>query len=131
MEGAVRGGQMFGHLAGRGGSGSGNGGSYGYGYGSGDDSDHVFGMSRADSGASEMAFELELTGVGWFPIEEASCRRRRRRRISSSSSGGDSDGSDMAGWLAGWLVSWLCIAPFFFLSFFPSGLVVVVVRDMP
>lgn len=65
-EGAVRGGQLFGHLAGRGGGGSGG---YG-GYGSGDDSaDHFvgYGMSRGDSGGSE------LSGVSF---EEKACARR-------------------------------------------------------
>lgn len=60
-EGAVRGGQLFGHLAGRGGGGESAGSG---GYGSGDDgSDHFVGMMRADSGGSELPFGMELSGV--------------------------------------------------------------------
>jgi len=65
-EGAVRGGQLFGHLAGRGGGGGGGAGSAGsVGDGSGDDSDHFAGggTSRADSGCGELAFGMELSGV--------------------------------------------------------------------
>ncbi|CAM9742288.1 unnamed protein product, partial [Ectocarpus fasciculatus] len=60
-EAAVRGGQLFGHLAGRGGGNSTGSG----GYGSADDSEMFFpeGMSREDSGGwSELAFGLELSG---------------------------------------------------------------------
>lgn len=62
-EAAVRGGQLFGHLAGRGGGNSTGSG----GYGSADDIEMFFpeGMSREDSGGwSELAFGLELSGVG-------------------------------------------------------------------
>lgn len=61
-EAAVRGGQLFGHLVGRGGGNSTGSG----GYGSADDSEILFheGISREDSGWSELAFGLELSGVG-------------------------------------------------------------------
>ncbi|CAN0014993.1 unnamed protein product, partial [Ectocarpus sp. 6 AP-2014] len=57
---AVRGGQLFGHLAGRGGGNSTGSG----GYGSADDSEIFFHeeISREDSGWSELAFGLELSG---------------------------------------------------------------------
>lgn len=65
-EGAVRGGQVFGHLSGRGGGigfvePSGGGGGVD---GAGDDSDHPSPtMSWGDSGLSDMTFELDLTEV--------------------------------------------------------------------